>query len=51
MVFIKVPKAQNSKAERLAKLASSSEIASGVYVKYLERKMIEEPEEAEIAPI
>ena len=35
VVFIKVPQAQNNKVDRLAKLASSSKIPSGVHMEYL----------------
>ena len=51
LVFIKVPRAQNNKADRLAKLASSSEAPSGVHMEYLERKAIEELEEVDNAPV
>ena len=51
MVFIKVPRAQNNKAYRLTKLASSSKVPSGVHMEYLERKAIEEPEEIDAVPV
>ena len=51
LVFIKVPRAQNNKADRLAKLASSSEVPSGIHMEYIERKTIEELEEVDIAPV
>ena len=35
LVFIKVPPSQNSKADRLAKPASSLEVPSGVHIEYL----------------
>ena len=51
LVFNKVPRAQNNKAGRLAKLATSSEVPNGVNIEYLERKAIDEPEEIYIAPV
>lgn len=42
IIFINVPRAQNSKADCLAKLASSTETPKGVHIEYLERKSIEE---------
>lgn len=51
IVFIKVPRAQNTKVDRLAKLASSSEVPNGVHIEYLEIKTIEVPYEVEVAPV
>ena len=51
MVFIKDPRAQNNKADRLAKLASLSKVPSGVHIEYLETKAIEELEEVGAAPV
>ena len=51
VVFIKVPWAQNNKADLLAKLASLTEVPIGVHMEYLERKAIEEPEEINAAPV
>jgi len=51
VIFIKAPRVQNNKADRLAKLASSTETPKGVHVEYLERKSIDEPEEIQIAMV
>ena len=51
LIFIRVPRAQNNKADRLVKLASSPEVPSGVHMEYLERKAIEELEEVDAAPV
>lgn len=51
VVFIKGPRAQNNKADRLAKLAPNIKTPKGVHIEYLEKKSIEEPEEVKIAPM
>src|ERR1700733_3701420 len=51
VVFIRAPRAQNNRADRLAKLASSTEVPSGVHIEYLESKAIKEPEEMDTGPV
>lgn len=50
-VFLKVPRAQNNRADRLAKLATQPEVPHGVHIEYLEHKAIEETVELVAAPV